>query len=387
MKGLVLCGLSLVLIGCGPDTRARPTPPAPPTSPSPTPLRYSLSGTVRDDTGAPLQGVSVYIGQDPRRGGTGGSQTDAPGRYFISGLAGGAQRYNVSKPGYVHLSGTVNIGEELVKDFAMRPGVMVGGRTNEAGVGPLGGVTVAVTSGPNAGLETTSTSWGVYSFGPIAPGEFTIRASKAGYDSVERTVHATVDAYANDFTLKWSYGTCLTLVTPVLIDRFPSAGGTATVTVDANRDRSWTSTTGNTWIEVTSGATGAGPGTVQFRVLPHALGALETRSDAVTIRCSATEAQNVWVNQLPNCETKLEWAAGSPQVFPAAGGTGRVLVKNGVTGCRSQDVSEADWIILVGAGSYMTSEVNFIVRPNTTGAARTGVVVAGETRWAVAQQP
>ena len=39
---------------------------------------------------------------------------------------------------------------------SFRPGVIVSDRTREAGVGPLNGVTIAVTSGPNAGAQPTS---------------------------------------------------------------------------------------------------------------------------------------------------------------------------------------------------------------------------------------
>jgi hypothetical protein len=387
MKAVFLCGVSLFVIGCGSSNPANPTSASTPTGPSTVPKpAYTLSGTVRDDAAAPLQGASVYIGLDPRRPGTGGGQTDAQGQYVISGLAGGTQPYGVSKPGYVRISGTVSIGQELVKDFTLRPGVSVGGQTSELGVGPLGGVTITVTSGPNTGVQTTSTSWGVYGLGPIAPGDLTLRASKPGYDSVERTVHATVNEYAIDFVLRWAYGTCLTSVSPVLFDRFPSAGGTATVAVVATRDRSWTAESDNAWIEVTSGAASTGSGTVLLRVLPYPVGAVESRSGAVMVRCSAAEGQNVWVNQLPNCQTSLQWAPGSPQLCPAAGGTGRILVHNAAGGCRSQDVSESEWIRLVGAGSYMTREVNFIVAPNTTHAARTGVIVVGETRWEIVQQ-
>ncbi len=382
MKAVLLAGLSLLLVGCGSD---KPAEPPTPTSPTPA-LNYTLSGTVRDDAGAPLQGASVYVGGDPRRRGFGSAQTDAQGQYFISGLAGGQQPYWVSKPGYVSLSGTVSIGEQLVKDFSMRPGVVVSGRTSEVGVGPLGSVTIAVISGPNAGVQVTSTSWGAYGLPPIAPGDFTLRASKAGYESIDRSVHATVDTPSTDFTLKWSYGTCLTSVTPVFIDRVPSRGGTATVAIGANPDRRWTATPDSPWIEITSSASGTGSGTVLLRMLSHAAGALESRSGVVMIRCSATEGQNVWINQLPDCQTSVDWAPGSPHVFPAAGGTGHLFARNGVAGCRSKDVSEADWITLAGAGSYMTGEVHFIVAPNPTRVARTGVIVIGEVRWEVKQE-
>jgi hypothetical protein len=76
---------------------------------------------------------------------------------------------------------------------------------------------ITVTSGPNVGVQTTSTGpWTVASnCRRCCTGDFTIRASKAGYDGVDRMVHATSDTYLGDVTLKWAYGSCLASAAPV----------------------------------------------------------------------------------------------------------------------------------------------------------------------------
>src|SRR6202040_2060590 len=91
---------------------------------------------------------------------------------------------------------------------------------------------------------------GKYLLQHVLPGEFTLRASKTGYDPVEQTVRATTDILV-DFSLKWSYGTCLRSVTPTTFDLYPSAGGTEIVTVQANAGRSWT-VTADSWLEIHS---------------------------------------------------------------------------------------------------------------------------------------
>lgn len=378
--------IALTAFACSSDSRSTPSP----TAPAPRPVYTgTLSGTVRDNVGQPIAGVSVYVGIDPRTGGTGGAQTDDQGRYSIGGLAGGQQYVSVSKPGYIRISTTVTIGVEVTKDFTLVPGVILGGHTTELGLVPLVGVRISVMSGPNAGTETTSSGIGVgggWTLPPILPGDVTLRASKAGYDTIERAIHAAVDTYGIDFALKSSYGSCLTSVAPVLVDRVPSAGQTIVVAIGANGDRAWTPSSPDSWIDV-PGATRTGSGTLSFRVLPNPIGAVDTRSGTVSIRCSANEGQTVYVSQLPDCQTSLEWAPGSLQIFPASGGTGRVLVHNGVFGCRSRDFSESDWIHLVGAGSYMTGEINFIVDANATGLERTGSVIVGEARWTVTERP
>jgi len=380
-------GLLLALVGCGSET---PTNPASPNTTSPTPVpqhgAYALSGTVRDEAGAPLEGATVYVGSDPRWPGFGLATTDLQGLYLVTGLFAGRQPVFVTKPGFLKISEMIEIAEGALKDFTLRPGVIVSGRTVEAGVGPLNGVTIAVTSGPNAGAQTTSGGpLGGFSLPPVLPGDFTIRASKTGYDSVDRTVHAPADSYLEDITLKWAYGSCLTSVAPVLFDRVPAAGATTSVAVETQGTRNWTAKPNVPWVDVVSNASASRSATLQFSVQPNPIGALDIRSAAIEIRCRETEGQNIWITQMVNCQTTVEPDAKTPRVFPAPGGNGRLLVRFGVPGCHSRDYSEVDWMFLAGVSSYLSGEINFSVLRNSTGVERTGAIVVGETRWTVRQ--
>src|SRR2546422_5282112 len=376
------CALLLALVGCGSET------PTNTTSPTPVPQHgpYTLSGAVRDEAGAPLQGAEVYVGYDPRRPGFGEATTDLQGHYLVSGLFARRQPVYVSKPGYLRISEMIEIAEGAVKDFTLRPGLIVSGRTVEAGVGPLNGVTITVTSGPNAGVQTTSGGpLGGFSLPPVLLGDFTIRASKASYDSVDRAVHATADTHLEDITLKWAYGSCLTSVGPVLFDRVPAAGATASVAIETQGAHNWTAKPNVPWVNVVSNASTSGSATLQFQVQPNPIGALDIRSGAIEIRCRETEGQNIWITQMVNCQTTVEPDAKTPRVFPAQGGIGRLLVRFGVPGCHSRDYSEVDWMFLAGVSSYLSGELNFGVLRNPTSVERTGAIVVGETRWTVKQ--
>jgi hypothetical protein len=341
---------------------------------------------VRDEAGARLQGADVYVGYDPRRPGFGAATTDLQGHYLVSGLFAGRQPVSVSKPGYLRISDMIEIAEGAVKDFTLRPGVIVSGRTVEAGVGPLNGVTITVTSGPNAGVQTTSSGpLGGFSLPPVLPGDFTVRASKAGYDSVDRAVHATADTYLEDVTLKWAYGSCLTSVAPVLFDRVRAAGATASVAVETQAAHNWTAKPNVPWVNVVSNASTSGSATLQFQVQPNPIGALDIRSGAIEIRCSQTEGPNIWITQMVNCQTTVEPDAKTPSIFPAQGGIGRLLVRFGVPGCHSYDYSDVDWMFRAGVSSYLSGELNFGVLRNSTGVERRGDLVIGETRWTVKQ--
>jgi len=376
------CALLLALGACGSQS--------PPNTPSPPPVTqrgpYTLSGTVRDEAGAPLQGAELYVGYDPRRPGFGEATTDLGGHYLVSGLFPGRQPVSVYKSGYLRISDMMEIAEGAVKDFTLRPGLIVSGRTVEVGVGPLNGVTITVTTGPNAGVQTTSGGpLGGFSLPPVLPGDFTIRASKAGYDSVDRALHATADTYLEDITLKWAYGSCLTSVAPVLFDRVPAAGAAASVAVETQRAHNWTAKPNVPWVNVVSAASASGSATLRFQVQPNPIGALDIRSGAIELRCSETEGQNIWITQMVNCQTTVEPDANTPRVFPAQGGIGHLLVRFGVPGCHSRDYSEVDWMFLAGVSSYLSGELNVGVLQNPTGVERTGAIIVGETRWTVKQ--
>ena len=89
------CALLLALVACGSES------PRSTTSPTPDPQHgpYTLSGMVRDQAGAPLQGAELYVGYDPRRPGFGEATTDLQGHYLVSGMFAGRQPVSVSKSG------------------------------------------------------------------------------------------------------------------------------------------------------------------------------------------------------------------------------------------------------------------------------------------------
>jgi hypothetical protein len=225
---------------------------------------------------------------------------------------------------------------------------------------------------------------GGFSLPPMLPGDFTIRASKAGYDRVDRAVHVLADTYL-DITLKWAYGSCLTSVAPILFDRVPAAGATPSVAVATQGVHNWSAKPTVPWVNLVSNASASGSATLQFQVQPNPIGALDVRSGAIEIRCSEMEGQNIWITQMVNCQTTVEPDAKTASVFPAEGGIGHLLVRFGVPGCHSRDYSEVDWMFLAGVGSYLSGEVNLGVQRNSTGAQRTGAIVVGETRWTVKQ--
>lgn len=344
----------------------------------------ALFGSVRDPLGAPLPGVriSVMIGKYGRTG-----ASDGGGAYRVAGIPrGSAYLVYVARDGYDTVSATVTLdAAETRADFTLTPGIVVGGRVTEPGAGPLEGVRVEAVAGANAGQSTVSNERGNYSL-HLLPGRVTLRAGKPGYSTSDQTLDLAAGATV-DFALTASYGNCLLTVAPLLFDPFPSSGGQGSIAVDANPSRYWTAESDQPWVDVQGVARRAGPGVVQFRVSPSAPGATDNRSALLRVGCSAGEGQNVRLSQLPDCQTTVTWAEGSPSSFTAEGGTGHVLVRTGTPGCHWQAVSRNDWIRTVGVNDwYGDLEAYFTVLPNATGAARTGSIVIGEAVWEVRQR-
>ena len=385
---------SVLVLSCSGDTTApAPTGPAgttPPPTPAPPAPTFVVSGTVRDDRSAPVAGAQVsggalYSKTGPRFSST----TNAAGGYSGS-LPAGMWLLGVSKPGFdTYISSSFQVSANTTVDVTLKPGVRVFGRIAEQDVGPLTGARVEVLSGPNAGQSTMTAPPGVpgsYML-HVLPGEFRIRASKEGYEPVERLVSAFVDTTA-DFTLKWAYGSCLRSVTPVFFDGYQSAGGEEIVAVDVNPGRTWTATPDQPWMTVTSPSPQTGSGHVAVRILPYAPGGIDPRTGAIMIRCSAAEGQNVWVAQNPNCQVELTALPDTPAVFSAAGGIGRLRVRTGTPRCRWKAEGTVEWIRSVGINQWYGDfdSVKFVVSENRTGAMRRGTFVVGETLWTVTQR-
>jgi hypothetical protein len=146
----------------------------------------TLSGSIKDERGALLAGASIWA-RDSKFGHS--TKSDSSGRYRIDGLPSGIRApVSVNLDGYEAAQTDVTLAD-MTLDFTLRfQGFSVSGRTSEPALGPLGRVKVEVISGTNAGASTISPSWGTYGLQHLLPGTFTLRASKAGYDSIERTI-------------------------------------------------------------------------------------------------------------------------------------------------------------------------------------------------------
>jgi hypothetical protein len=190
--------------------------------------------------------------------------------------------------------------------------------------------------------------------------------------SVERSAvaarTATITAGGRTFTVQQGGG-CSFNIDPAG-QNFSSGGGDGSFNVSAGAGCAWTATASESWVRITSGASGAGNGTVQFNVDPNG-GSARAASIAVGGRSFS-------VQQSAGCTYNLSAGASN---FGADGGTGSVTVSTG-GGCTWNASAPASdsWVrITSGAGGQGDGAVQFAVDPNPGTTPRsTTLTVAGQ---------
>jgi hypothetical protein len=196
-KTLARLAVVLGAAACGSDS---PSPITPSSASSAT--SYTLSGTVRRESGEPLHQALIHL--NPSELNSPRVLSDAAGRYSISvrNEHRTTHQLTVGRDGYVPQQWELRafVGD-VVRDFRLRPGVHLSGQTSEAQGSPIEGVRVEVLSGPDAGLSRVSGATGLFFFGYVTPGHLNLRASKAGYTTVESQVDATTFLGLVRFTL------------------------------------------------------------------------------------------------------------------------------------------------------------------------------------------
>ncbi len=156
---------------------------------------------------------------------------------------------------------------------------------------------------------------------------------------------------------------------------FAGGAGTVTVTMLTGATCPWTATSDQTWLSVTTGASGTGSGTMAFAAAPNASAA---RSATITV---AGKPFTVAQDAAPCTYT----IAPPSSVVPAAGGQGTFNVAAHAA-CPWTAVAGADWIAVTSGGTGDgAGTVGFSVAANPLSAARTGTITAAGQTFTITQ--
>ena len=152
-----------------------------------------------------------------------------------------------------------------------------------------------------------------------------------------------------------------------------AAGSTGTVSVTTSAGCPWTASSGASWITITAGGSGSGPGQVGYAVAANQGLA---RQGSVTIA-----GRTFSVSQESGCSYDISPSSAS---VPATASTGSVSVTTGA-GCPWTASSGAPWITITGGGnSSGPGQVGYSIGANSGPARQSSLTVAGRT-FAISQ--
>ena len=286
-----------------------------------------------------------------------------------SGSGAGSVRFSVGVNTGSARTGSVSIsGEEFSITQAGNCSVSVTPTSQSVGAAGGAGSPIAVST-------TTGCTWTAASTVPwltIVSG-----TSGSGSGSVTFSIEANTNSARvgtlmignQTFTVNQAATTCSFTINPTN-QSIGAAGGAGTrVSVSTTSGCAWSASSTATWITVTSGASGTGPGNVNFSVAANT-GAV--RNGTLTIA-----GQTFTVTQAANCTYSI--TPTSQSVAAGAGGGTPIAVSTG-TGCSWTAASNVSWITIAsGSTGSGNGSATFTVAANP-GAVRTGTLtVAGQT--------
>ena len=151
-----------------------------------------------------------------------------------------------------------------------------------------------------------------------------------------------------------------------------SAAGTGSVSVSASSGCTWTASSNANWINITSGRSGSGNGSVNYSVAANT--GTSSRTGTMTI---AGNTFTVYQGGVASCSYSI---SPNSKSLSSDAGTGSVSV-SASSGCTWTASSNANWInITSGRSGSGNGSVNYSVAANTGTSSRTGTLtIAGKT--------
>jgi hypothetical protein len=221
-------------------------------------------------------------------------------------------------------------------------------------------------------------SWLAVTTGGSGTGNGTVAyAVERNRDIAGRSAAVVVGERRFEVTQTGDTGACEYSVTPVTFSPCMSAPSSFTVSVTTRPECTWTASPNASWIALTGGASGAGPGTVTFSISQNWDA---PRQGAVMLRWpSATAGQNVWIYQA-GCRYAVSVsvvnvaAAGGPARFDVLQQSEPLTCGGPLqNACLWQAEPDVPWITVTTSMPQVgDNPVAFTVAPNDSTASRAG---------------
>jgi uncharacterized repeat protein (TIGR01451 family) len=224
-------------------------------------------------------------------------------------------------------------------------------------------VTLKVEGFQNRTTQTGTTGNYQISELPVG-GNYSVRPEKNGFYFSPRSKN--FNSLTADETANFVVNACTYTLSATTVNT-SAAGGTQVVTITANDPFcSWTAVSNQPWLNITSGSSGFGNGTVRFTV---------QQSDTARTGTLTIAGQTFTVNQT-GCSFTLQ---PMQQSFGQNGGTGTVSIAASQSFCQWNAASNIPWLTITGSSSGNGNAVlNYSVAPSSS--PRNGrIVINGQT--------
>jgi len=242
--------------------------------------------------------------------------------------------------------------------------------------------TIVVSTASNCGWSASTTATWITITSGAGAGNGTVTFTVAPNTGLPRSATIAVVGQTVTVNQAGTGGACSYEISPAIASAPAEGISSGSLTVTAPANCAWTATASPGWIEITSGASGAGNGTVRYSV---AANAGSTRTGSITIT-----GQTGAIGVIVKTHTISQAAAGGggctygiapPSAsVPAEGTVSGTIAVAATSGCGWTAASDSTWITITSSASGTGSgAVSYSVAANT-GAARTGTItIAGQS--------
>ncbi|MBF0343497.1 MAG: VCBS repeat-containing protein [Nitrospirae bacterium] len=247
-----------------------------------------------------------------------------------------------------------------------------------------GSFSVTTTTSCTWNATTADTSWVTITSGVSGTGNGTLNYSITQNTGTSART-GIINVAGQAFTVKQDAagGTNCTVTLSPVDKQFPASGGTGSFSVTASSSScTWTANTVDTWVTITSGASGTGNGTVNYSVAQNTgtsarTGIINVAGQAFTVKQDAAGGTNCTVSLNP-----------LNKQYPASGGTGSFSVTSSSSSCTWTANTVDTWVTITsGASGTGNGTVNYSVAQNTGSTPRTGIINVSGQAFTVKQDP
>ena len=246
------------------------------------------------------------------------------------------------------------------------------GNVSVGGGASNGSVTVTAVGGC-PWTATSGAAWLSITAGGGGTGNGVVSYSVAA-NSTTAQRQGNLSIAGQTFTVTQAAG-CTYSITPTATN-VASGASTGNVAVSAGASCQWSAASSASWISITGGASGSGPGTVSYSVAANTGTTSRTGSATIAGRTFSVTQDGVPCNYTLN--------PVSATLGPAAGSS--VVGVTAQTGCSWNAASGAAWITVTsGASGSGNGQVGFNVTANPTTSSRSGAITIGGRPFNVTQ--